>query len=254
MGKHGLKATLHPVQRLAFEQKRQMYDLFCHYYENHTFDQFLSDLSEKNDVILLQEKKTNTIQGFSTILKKEIIVDNKKTWAVFSGDTVLNKEFWGSPALGIQFLIYLWKLKIKCITRPVYWFLISKGYKTYLLMANNFSEHYPRYEKPTPAFEKKLMLDFYGSKFSDTYSAEKDLIQPLGHSCKLKISVADISFELLKNPRIAFFQCHNPDWQKGSELCCIAKMSLFLPIHYAVKKLFKRKSAWASKKMTQQTS
>ena len=72
----------------------------------------------------------------------------------------LNKQFWGSPALGIQFLIYLWKLKIKSITRPVYWFLISKGYKTYLLMANNFSEHYPRFEKSTPTFEKKTDARF----------------------------------------------------------------------------------------------
>lgn len=241
MGNSGLKAILYPVPQLIFEQKKQMYDLFCHYYENHSFEQFLMDLSEKNDVILLQEKKTQTIQGFSTILKKEIIIEGKKTWAVFSGDTVLNKTFWGSPALGIQFLTYLWKLKIKCLNRPVYWFLISKGYKTYLLMANNFAQHYPRFEIPTPDFEKKLMKEFYSSKFSKSYLAEKDLIVPQKDSCKLKISVADISNELLKNPRIAFFQNRNPDWQKGSELCCIAKMSLLLPLHYSLKKFFKKK-------------
>ena len=61
-----------------------MYDLFCHYYENHTFDQFLSDLREKNDVILLQEKKTNTIQGFFDYLKKKkSLVENKKNLGCF---------------------------------------------------------------------------------------------------------------------------------------------------------------------------
>ena len=40
---------------------------------------------------------------------------------------------------------------------PVWWFLISKGYKTYLLLANNFINYYPRYELPTPPLYKDLI-------------------------------------------------------------------------------------------------
>lgn len=224
------------VKRLELER---MYELFSEYYQNHTFQNFQHDLFEKNHVILLKDKRSGKIQGFSTLLRVPLHMNGKKAIGVYSGDTVVNKDYWGSPALGIEFLKYLWKLKVKRLGTPVYWFLISKGYKTYLLMAKNFATFYPRYESNTPDDFKLLMNDFYGKKFPDSYQIDSGLIIHQGTSCALREKVTDITSDLLAEPRIAFFQKQNPDWGKGNELTCIAEMTLAMPFKYMIKKFFK---------------
>lgn len=237
--KNKLQASvIHPTEILSVEIQR-MYHLFSQYYEGHPYEAFKHDLLEKDDVILLKSKKSKEIQGFSTIIKVKITNNGKIYHGMYSGDTVVANDYWGSPALGIMFLKYLWWHKIKKPFSPLYWFLISKGYKTYLLMANNFHTHYPRFEEKTPTFYQQLMDSFYAKKFKETYSLDKNLMTPVGESCHVKIDVAEIDEELLKIPRVNFFNKMNPDWQTGTELCCIARMTLFMPIKYTIKKFIK---------------
>lgn len=240
MRKELLASTVRVKKIKRFEIER-MYELFSDYYENHTIETFEHDLYEKNHVILLKDKQDGSIQGFSTLLRVPLKKFGKKVIGVYSGDTILNKEYWGSPALGIEFLKYLWMLKVKRPGTAVYWFLISKGYKTYLLMARNFATHYPRYEMDTPEVYKNLMSDFYSKKFGSDYHAEKDLIIHEGRSCALKEHVADITPDLLKDPKIAFFQKKNSGWTSGHELACIARMTYWMPFKYIIKKTLKGK-------------
>lgn len=227
------------VKKIKRQEIDRMYELFSEYYANHTLQTFEHDLFEKNHVILLRDKKNGSLQGFSTLLRVPLKKAGKSVLGVYSGDTVINKEYWGSGALGIEFLKYLWKLKIKKPGTPVYWFLISKGYKTYLLMANNFCTHYPRFDLETPPEYKTLMNEFYSSRFKDNYSAETGLIHYKGKACALKEHVADVTPQLLEDPKVAFFQKTNPHWSEGDELACIAKMTFTMPFKYALKKAWK---------------
>ncbi len=227
------------VKKIKRSDVERMYLLFSEYYDNHTLQTFEHDLFEKDHVILLRDKKNNELQGFSTLLRVPLKKLGKKVIGVYSGDTVVRKDYWGSSVLGITFLKYLWKLKVKSPGTAVYWFLISKGYKTYLLMAKNFSIYYPRYDQETPSEYKRLMDEFYSSKFKENYESETGLITFEGHACALKHNVSDITSDLLTEPRIAFFQQQNPKWADGQELTCIAKMTFWMPFKYALKKTFK---------------
>ena len=220
-----------------FEVER-MYAIFSKYYLNHTKEQFTRDLFEKDQVILLKDKKVKTIQGFSTLLKIDLTSQGHNAIGIYSGDTVLEKEYWGSKALGVAFLKYLWTEKIKSPFRPVYWFLISKGYKTYLLMANNFKTYYPRLEHPTPNFYKNIMNSFYSMRFHCYYKPEQGIIEFDSTTCCLQEKVAEITEELFKNKKIQFFSKKNPNWNKGDELACIAEMTLLMPLQYFIKKTF----------------
>lgn len=227
------------VSTLNQNEIDRMFQLMLLYYSNVTFEKFKKDLSEKNDVILLRDQDDSVIQGFSTLLVLSLNVEGHQALGVYSGDTVLEKSYWGTTALGKAFLSYLWKMKTRNLSRPVYWFLISKGYKTYLQMANNFKTHYPRYEKATPLIMKKMMDHFYSQRFEESYKSSSGLIQTEGPSCKLRETVAPIDEKLLKVPRIEFFHRMNPSWQRGDELTCIAEMTLWMPAAYAIKKLWK---------------
>lgn len=232
-----VKARVVPVKQLGLGSRVQMYRIFQTYYDGATWDQFQHDLSEKNDVILL-ENFAGCICGFSTLQWKTIELDGRNVIGVFSGDTILEQKYWGNPALGIKFLSYLWNLKLQNIGKPVYWFLISKGYKTYLLMANNFGHSYPHFRRTTPSFEKKLMDQFYSEKFGNLYFPERGIVSlSTGPTCKLRHQVAPITESLKTNiPSIGFFAYRNPNWAQGDELACIAKMTLGMPFRYVFKK------------------
>jgi hypothetical protein len=237
-----LIAKTKAVADLKSVEIQRMYQVFSQYYDHHSFPQFCLDLEEKNHVILLLDQKSKTIQGFSTLLQTQLSTSKGKCLGVYSGDTVVDKKYWGSGALGIEFLKYLFFLKLRNPFKPVYWFLISKGYKTYLIMANNFATHYPNYNKETPAHFSQLMQDFYSKKFAQKFCPQTGVIKASIDSCHLKTNVAEIDPELLKIPRIQFFQNKNQGWRSGDELCCIAEMELTLPFRYAFKKMWKRKS------------
>lgn len=238
-GKLALRAQTIAIDDLGPLDVLRMHSLFCQYYDDHPIEQFKADLAEKDHVIVMRDRETRTIQGFSTLLQVWIEVDGRRHLGLYSGDTVVAKEYWGSPALGSSFVAYYWKMRLTHFMRPVYWFLISKGYKTYLLMANNFEFHYPRHESATPPAVDRLMDAFYGPRFGAEYDASRKLITPGQRACRLKGEVAPITTEQLVHPRIAFFQSSNPCWRQGTELACIAKMNVLTPLKFFAKKILR---------------
>lgn len=233
-----LKARIVSAGDLSFAEEARMFQLMQLYYDDVSREQFLIDLSKKSDVILLFDETDRQIQGFSTLLCLSVTCGDRKVRGIFSGDTVVDKKYWGQRVLGKAFLRFLFTEKLKHPFEPLYWLLISKGYKTYLMMANNFSEYYPRFDKPTPADRQAIMKAFYSTLYASDFDAEAGWIKPSREAYKLKAGVACISSALMdSNPKIAFFQAVNPDWQKGSELACLARMTLAMPFTYALKVL-----------------
>ena len=152
----------------------------------------------------------------------------------------MDRAHWGQRVLGRAFLRYLFGKKARHPLRPFWWFLITKGYKTYLLMANNFPEHYPACERETPAGVQAVLDAFGQGCFAEAYDASSGLITFPESLGQLKRGVADVTPELLTRPRIAFFQERNATWAEGTELACIARMTWTMPIRYAVKAQIRR--------------
>lgn len=224
-----------PVCELLKKDTKAMYEVFSKYYQNTSYDQFMSDLKEKDVVFLLLDADTSQIVGFSTLVNLYVTVDGQEQRGCFSGDTILEKEYWGQGTLGIAFLRYLFMQKLRNPFKPLYWFLISKGYKTYLLMANNFKTHYPRYEVDTPAKERQIIGAFSRSLYGDHFNSNTGVITFSSVASKdcLKAEITPITKELLlKNDRIRFFAKRNPGWEEGHELACVAEMTLGMPFYY----------------------
>ncbi len=238
-----LKARVVAVPSLEEAQRRHMYHLFGSYYDGVTEERFRQDLAGKDHVILLSEAGSGTLRGFSTLKNLELTVAGRRVFGVFSGDTVVEKEYWGSRALGIAFLRYMFQQKLRRLFHPLYWILITKGYKTYLIMANNFPEHYPRYEKVTPAQVQVLIEGFARHLFGGAYDAGRNLLDYGESHGHLKQGVAGISPSLQdENPRVAFFSRVNPTWASGTELVCLARMTWWMPLGYQLKSMFRLRS------------
>lgn len=245
-----LNAKTVAIKSLSDEDRTRMFGIFHQYYDLVSEAAFQKDLSAKDHVILLYTPEDDVIHGFSTLKNTDFVVDKKRVRGVFSGDTVIEKDFWGQGSLGIEFLKYLFRQKAKSPFTPFYWFLISKGYKTYLLMANNFPLHYPRYEEPTPAFEQAIMNTFAADMFGEAYDEDRGLVVFEKSQGQLKDGVAGITDEQRVIPRVAFFEEKNPTWMDGSELVCTAKMTWAMPFQYWWKKRRPASPATLPKKVT----
>jgi hypothetical protein len=231
-----------PVSAVGAPLREEMYALFERYYADTERARFEKDLSDKDEVILLEDARTRTLQGFSTLKLVTLSqADGTRCRAMYSGDTVIARGYWGQSALGLEFLRRLWLGKARRPLEPLYWFLISKGYKTYLLMANNFPVHYPRHEAPTPPGMQRLLDALATQAFGQHYSAADGLIRFPRALGRVREEVAPISEEeCASNPRIRFFAERNPRWAEGTELACLAEMTFLLPLEYGWKGLLKR--------------
>ncbi len=96
---------------------------------------------------------------------------------------------------------------------PVY--VIGKGfsYKSYLI-ATKFSECYPVYNKETPEFFRKVLMDYAETVKtpSETFNSETFVLER--EFSAVKEHAATLAEEDLKNPHIRFFTERNPGWRK----------------------------------------
>ena len=230
-----------PVMSLTDADRERMFALLCTYYDAVSPERFRDDLDAKDDCIVLRDRE-GEIQGFSTLTSITVGAGGRAHRGIFSGDTVIAEPYWGQRVLGRLFLRYLLRKKLARPFQPLWWFLISKGYKTYLLMANNFREHYPRYERSTPPDRRHILESFARSIFSDSFEPAEGVIRPREDLGWLRHGIAPITDELRRDPRISFFEATNPEWHRGVELACIARMTYLMPLAYGCKAVWRRVS------------
>jgi hypothetical protein len=204
--------------------RRAMFDLLARYYDDVNYDQFQDDFNEKQYVIQLFDTEDRLL-GFSTIQLIESVHHGRPIITLFSGDTVVDKACWGQKVLQRAFVSFIIQLKLKKPWRRVYWFLITKGYKTYLLIRKNF-HCYPNHEHLTPKSSQDLLDSIARIKYPNHYQADEGLIHFTQGQGKVKESFEDISQDEKTNPDIAFFLRVNPNYKSGAELCCLAEVRL----------------------------
>ena len=220
--REALKAAYSPLSRIDVNDIRQMYGVYSRYYERTEWDLFLRDLSKKTGAFLIRRKSDNLIVGFSTIVSSDMVIRGKKSRGVFSGDTIIERAYWGSRVLQIAFTKFMLAEKLRYPRQPIYWLLISKGFKTYLLLANNFLEFYPN-PRGNQGDDLSDVVDTYCNEmFPEFYDAEKRILDfGTDYQC-LKGDVAEITDEMrMSTPAIRFFEERNPEWRRGTELPCV---------------------------------
>jgi hypothetical protein len=218
-----MNGRIEKMINVSDEDKHSMYEIMAAYYDDVEKTVFLEDMAEKDWCILLCDEK-GIIRGFSTQMLLEFQVDGIKVNGVFSGDTIVQREYWGNLELARTFLKFFVQFGKNY---PVfYWFLISKGYKTYKMLPVYFNSYYPRYGMATPQFEKSVMDAFGQFKYPDQYDSDTGVIHYHNTKDKLKKGVADIDEKRLRDKHIEFFNQINPNHIIGDDLVCMTGISI----------------------------
>ncbi len=209
------------VKALSQSDKNRMFYLMDKFYENMSLQVFLSDLHDKDYCIVLFDED-NTIQGFSTQKIIEVNLAEKVVYGVFSGDTIVHKDFWGTPHPLFRVFGQFFE-KYSRDYDEFYWFLICKGYKTYKILPTFFNEFYPCYKYETPR-DKQELINAFGISYSQDFNKSTGVIEYKGVKDKLRSGVADIDENKLKNKHTAFFVKKNPNYNSGFDMVCITSL------------------------------
>lgn len=207
-------STVLPRSELADDLVKEMYALHTQYFVNHQRSVFNDDLAAKDQVILL--KCDSKLVGFSTLQVTKEVFANREIAVLYSGDTIIDQQYWGKGQLEIAFLETALKIH-ETLGLPLYWLLLCSGFRTYRYLTSFMNEYWPRWEQPTPPGAQE-MLDYLSVKrFGDTY--HKGVVKLSGG--QLRGGVSPIDKHRLKNPHVEFFARRNPGHPAGDELVCI---------------------------------
>jgi len=217
-----MTGELLPRTALTSAHHARMLDILAANFQNITPERFEDDLREKNWVILIHDDAAKVV-GFSTLLFYQAQFAGTPIAVVYSGDTIIEKEAWGSAALPRTWIQSVWKLHAATYPElPLYWLLITSGFRTYRFLSVFWREFHPSCRGPTPPPMQRLLNELatarFGARF-DPAAGVAHLGQPL------RESLLPIPAAKLQEPDIAFFAAHNPGYVDGDELVCIAELT-----------------------------
>lgn len=223
--RNGLISRVVRIDAITPQLLTQMLALMRRFYEDVREDKFREDLAGKRWCVLVEDV-TGRIRGFSTQTMLETQVGGRTVRALYSGDTVVDREHWGSSALARAWI----RLAVHVIgeyqLEPLYWFLTTKGYRTYRFLPVFFREFCPRWDRETMSSVRALIDAFAGCTNPADYDAARGVVRADGTGYRLRAGVADVTPARLTNRDVRFFQRMNPGHAEGDELCCIAPLTL----------------------------
>lgn len=213
-----LKSRVVAVGELSPPEIAALYDLFdeCFVAER---ELFLRDLSLKNWVILLEDPESG-LQGFTTLSLYETTAGDQPLSVVYSGDTLVRPAWWGTMELPRSWIKTVLSLSAG-MTQPLYWLLLTSGYRTYRFLPLFFREFHPRYDQPTPPGLQALLADLARARFGADFRCREGIVRFAAGATPLRTGVAEVTEERLKDPHIAFCLEKNPGHAQGDELVCL---------------------------------
>ncbi|HEX3685347.1 MAG TPA: hypothetical protein VHU83_22630 [Bryobacteraceae bacterium] len=223
-----LTGSVLPRASLTSADRDRMYALLAAYFAGTDRNRFDADLDEKESVVLLRERDTGEVQGFSTFMRIEIPVNERQIVAFFSGDTIVAAQHWGESILSPLWSQTVFAEADRIVAdRPatqVFWFLICSGYKTFRFLPVFFRNFYPNPNSPTPDEVQRIVDALGTAKFGHRYDPASGIVR-FEKATPLRQGVADISEQRLRDPLVAFFAAKNPGHARGDELACLTAIS-----------------------------
>jgi hypothetical protein len=209
------------VSELPPDLAGQMCQLMQAHYDGVSEKQFLADLQVKQWVILLFHN--GVLCGFSTQALFDHYHERRLIKILFSGDTIIDKDHWGSLALPVAWGRLMLSLHSAYPDTELYWLLTSKGYKTYRFLPVFFHEFYPCYAAETPEFEQTLLSNVATQRFGRRFDAATGVLRAESGAQRLREGIAELDDKRLRDRHVAYFQRQNPGHSQGDELVCLAR-------------------------------
>ncbi len=218
-----LAGRLVPRADLTAGQVGEMRDLLESHFEGVALDVFERDLQEKNWAILLEDGD-GRIQGFSTLLLYRTCFEGNPVTVVYSGDTIVRREHWGSGALSRTWIRSVNRLRTRHPGDRLFWLLISSGYRTYRFLPLFWRTFHPRHDLPVPPDRRRLLDALASERFGDAYHPSEGVVR-FERPQVLREDLLAVPSGRRADPYVAFFIERNPGYVRGDELVCLTEIA-----------------------------
>ena len=204
----------------------RMYCIMEQNYSSISFPSFKNDLKNKQFIGLLKDIG-NQIQGFTTYAINPFGLGNSEYNILFSGDTIISPPYWGSQELAKVWCTTVGGLISGIPEKQWYWFLLSKGHRTYLYLPLFFKKYYPAVNKSEQADLFPIINKCADAMYGSNWKPKKKVITFDKSHGELKKIHAETTLKKVKsNVHIDFFLRRNPGFENGDELTCMTELSI----------------------------
>ena len=98
-----LVASIADITAMDRATRDAAFALFRAAYDGASRARFEHDLADKQRVILLHDRASGHLKGFSTVRIRAETLGGREVTTVFSGDTVVDRAYWGQKQLQLAF-------------------------------------------------------------------------------------------------------------------------------------------------------
>jgi hypothetical protein len=158
------------------------------------------------------------------LLAYETSFEGQPVSVIYSGDTIVAPEAWGSTALARGWISCVRKLRESYPRGPYYWLLLTSGFRTYRFLPVFWREFHPRFDAVMPSRLRRIRDHLAVERFGRTYDAAKGIVR-FDYPQKLRGSLSSLPDGRTNDPHIAFFGSQNPGHAQGDELVCLTELS-----------------------------
>jgi hypothetical protein len=210
-----------PRAELSAAQKTEMFQLLSRHFDGVSAGQFARDLAEKNLALLLQ--RGENLVGFSTLLSYTTAFENEPISVIYSGDTIVSPEAWGTMALPRAWVAGVEALRAALPPGRCFWLLLTSGFRTYRFLPVFWREFFPRFDAETPQEIKRLLPTLARERFGSQFDFAAGVVR-FNSPQRLRGGLTEVPSSRESDPHIAFFLNSNPGWTSGDELVCLTEL------------------------------
>jgi hypothetical protein len=183
-----------------------------------------SKLHAHAEVILYRGQDSGAVVGMAAVDFHDVTHEGRRVHIIFTSSVLIDDLYRGRNLLQRAGLACFLRTRLRHPLAPIYWFFDTFSYKSYLLLAFNFAEFWPRPDQPLPRWERGLLETLARQWYGDGWDSTQGVVHHQGGK-KLRAGVAPISETDLAEPHIRFFHERNPRHQEGEVLVCLAPLS-----------------------------
>jgi hypothetical protein len=216
-----VRFELVPRTELTPAQKSEMFELLSRHFDGISREQFARDLAEKNLALLL--RRGETLVGFSTLLSYPAVFEKEAINMIYSGDTIVTPEAWGTMALPRAWVAGVEALRAALPPGRCFWLLLTSGFRTYRFLPVFWREFFPRFDVPTPPGIQKLLRTVAGERFGSHFDPATGVVR-FNAPQRLREGLNQVPSSRESDPHIGFFLSANPGWTNGDELVCLTEL------------------------------
>ncbi len=217
----GVQFQLVPRGELTVRQKGEMFRLLAQHFDGVTTGQFARDLADKNLALLLERQET--LVGFSTLAACTTAFDGSALNVVYSGDTIVARDAWGTTALPRAWVAAVDTLRATLPAGRCFWLLLTSGFRTYRFLPVFWRRFFPRFDAPTPPETQRLLEQLARERFGRQFDSRAGLVR-FAHPQRLRAGLEKAPASRGHDPHVRFFESRNPGHAEGDELVCLTEL------------------------------